>query len=77
MKDHEMDEGDDAALAALRQVANRATVRSVKETILTCLLIRAVRPRRRRAVIFTMTLSAGLASAHYWHAWSVVAHLVH
>jgi hypothetical protein len=43
----------DAGLAALLQVADRSTPRSVKETILTCMLIRTVQrpkaPRRAAA----------------------------
>jgi hypothetical protein len=80
MNDDETHEGDDAALAALRQVADRATVHSVKETILACLLIRAVshpRTRPRRVFISILTLSSmGLAGAH-WHAWSILAHFIH
>lgn len=76
----ETPQDDDAALAALRQVADRDTVRSFKETFLTCMVIRAVRrtPRtpRRRAVVSILTLAAGLAGVH-WHAWSILVHFVH
>ena len=70
---------DDAGLAALVRVADRSTVRSVKETMLTCLLIWTVRrpktPRRR--VVTVIAVSAGMAVVHYWHAWAVLFHLVH
>ena len=71
----------DPALAALLQVADRATVRSVKETILTCLIIRSVRARSRtrsrRALASVLALSAAIAGGHYWHTWSALAHLFH
>ncbi len=71
---------DDAGLAALRQVADRATVQSIKQTVLACMLIRAVgqsrAPRRRRTVI-ALALSAGLAISHYWHVLVILLHLSH
>jgi hypothetical protein len=71
---------EDPAVAALRQVADINTVRSIKQTFLACLLIRSVvRPptARVRRFITTTALSAmGLAIAH-WHIWSVLIHLLH
>jgi len=77
---YESREEDDAALAALREVADHNTVQSVKRTILACLLIRAVRrptTRRRRAVLSVLVLPAGFVVVRYWHIWSVLIHLRH
>jgi hypothetical protein len=77
---YEPRQDDDAALAALREVADHHTVQSVKRTILACLLIRAVRrpsTRRRRAVFSVLVLPAGYAAVRYWHVWSALVHLHH
>jgi hypothetical protein len=71
---------DDPAIAALRQVASTETTRSIKQTILACLLIRSVlRPpsTRGRTFITTAAVSAaGLAVVH-WHVWPLLLHLLH
>jgi hypothetical protein len=76
---HDNDGSQDAGLAALRQVAGRTTVRSVKETVLACMLIWAVRRRKepRRRMVAAVGLSAGLAVAHYGHAAAILLHLAH
>ncbi len=77
---YESREEDDAALAALREVADRNTVQSFKRTILACMLIWAVRrptTRRRRAVLSVLVLPAGYVVVQYWHMWSVLVHLRH
>jgi hypothetical protein len=70
---------EDAAVTALRQVANHTTVRSVKETILTCMLIRTVRgpsPRRRRNVFSVLAIATGLMTlVRYWHTLALLLHL--
>jgi hypothetical protein len=59
---------DHDGLAALCKLVNR---RSIKETILTCLLISTVQrsrtPRRRVVVSLTLALPALAVAAHYWH----------
>jgi hypothetical protein len=59
---------DDDGLAALCKLVNR---QSIKETILTCLLISTVQrsrtPRRRVVVSLTVALPALVVAVHYWH----------
>jgi len=70
---------DDSAIAALRQVADHTTVHSIKRTILTCMIIRAINrpPPRRRTVITTSALGLTSLAAIHWHAWSLVIHILH
>jgi hypothetical protein len=80
-KPYEGPEEGDAGLAALLRVADRSTVRSVKETILTCLLIWTVRrptaPKRRVVTVVALSAGGAAAVAHYWHVWAILLHLVH
>ena len=78
-------DGDDPALAALRQVADTATTRSLKRTVNAYLLVRAVRkgsdpPASRRprvAVPSAAVILTGSVVAYHWHAWSLLLHFVH
>jgi hypothetical protein len=69
---------DDAALAALCKVANSSTICSIKQTILACLLIRAVtRPTsRRRGAVASIVVLAALVGLHWPHIWSVLVHFI-
>jgi hypothetical protein len=69
----------DPAVEALRQVASQQTVRSVKQTILAAVLIRAVREQRPRWYNrFTVptTVVITVSSVH-WHIWQYLINLVH
>lgn len=68
---------DGAALAALRQVADNNTVHSLKQTLLTCMIIRAVRPPPRGRTIITGALALTSLAAVHWRAWTIVIHLFH
>lgn len=79
MNDHGSDaEENDPAVEALRQVASRRTVRSVKQTVLACMLIRAVGgsrpPRRHTPLVVALTVAATTVSAH-WHILQSLMHL--
>jgi hypothetical protein len=73
-------EDDDRAVEALRQVlASRRTIRSVKETILACMLINAVcrphRSGRHTTAVVAATVIITAASAH-WHILHYLLHFV-
>lgn len=76
----ELPPGQDApAVEALRRVASRQTVRSVKQTLLAAILIRSVREQRtkwhnRFAVPTAVVITA---SSDHWHIWQYLIHLMH
>ena len=78
-------DGDDPALAALRQVADTATTSSLKRTVNAYLLVRAVRrgsdppPSRRPrvAVPSAAVIVTASVAVYHWHAWSLLLHFVH
>jgi hypothetical protein len=71
---------DDAALVAIRQIVHPGTIRSIKKTILACLLIWTIQrsriPRRRVVVSLALLVPVVLVAVHYWHGWSTFAHLL-
>jgi hypothetical protein len=82
--DAEIEANDDSphdespAVAAMRHLTDRRTTESVKKTILTYILIRAVRDSgtARRRSISAIVLALGLMALQHWHMWSVVTHLL-
>jgi len=65
---------DDAELEIIRRAITPETSRSVKQTVLSCFLLRAV---RRRKVASSTVVAGMLACVKYWHAIStVIGHLV-
>jgi hypothetical protein len=67
--DAEDDSGQDPGLAVVRHVADKSTVRSVKETLLTAMLVRSVRgprlpPRRSKGAMAAGALIALPVLAH-------------
>jgi hypothetical protein len=69
---------EDPVVTALREVRDSGTVKSVKQTILTCMIIRSVRPRRTRwpASLAAAALTA-ITVLERAHIWPWVAHLMH
>jgi hypothetical protein len=70
---------EEAAMAALRQVADINTTRSIKQTLLACLLIRSVlRPpaARRRTFITATSVGAATFAIVRWHIWPLLIHLL-
>jgi hypothetical protein len=70
---------DDTAVAALRQVASRRTVRSIKETLLAAILIRTAcgRNSARHNRIAIPATAVIMASSIHWHVWQYALHLIH
>jgi hypothetical protein len=70
-----LNEGPD--LVAILQAVDR---KSIKETILSCLVILAARygrtPRRRVVISTALVLSLVLVAVRYWHAWSTLVHFI-
>jgi hypothetical protein len=67
---------DDPELEVVRLALQDGAGKSVKQAILTCLLIRAARRRRITAVL--TSLAGGAALAHWWHPLvSALSRLVH
>lgn len=66
-------------MEALRQVASRQTVRSVKETLLATILIHAVREQRQRPRWRTRLAvpTAVLLTAFHSDIWQHLIHLLH
>jgi hypothetical protein len=69
---------DDPAVEALRQVASRQTVRSVKQTLLAAILIHAVREQRPRWYHrFAIPTAVVITASVHWHVWQYLIGLVH
>jgi hypothetical protein len=70
---------DDPGVQALHRVASRQTVRSVKQTLLAAILVRAVRtPQPRWSNRFTVPTTVLITfSTEHWHLWQYLIHLVH
>jgi hypothetical protein len=65
---------DDPERAAVLRAIRDDTTRSVKQTLLACLLLIAIRRRQRVTVAWSAALGATVA--HYWgDLTSLVAHL--
>jgi hypothetical protein len=70
---------EDPAVEALRTVASRRTVQSVKQTILTVILIRAVRgqqPRWHNRLVLPAAVLVTASSLHL-HIWQYLIHFLH
>ncbi len=62
----------DPGVAVVRHVADANTVKSIKATLLTALLVRAVgktRPRARGAALFAAGVAIGVVAQHGTFAW--------
>jgi hypothetical protein len=72
-------EDEDRAVAALRQVASRRTVRSIKETLLAAILVRAAcgKNSARHNRIAVPATAVITASSIHWHVWQYILHLIH
>lgn len=67
----------DPELEIVRLAVQNETDRSLKRTILTCLLIMAARRRRVKAAVAS-GLAGGLALAHWWHPlWLLLSRIIH
>lgn len=71
---------DDPELEIVRLALQKGTNKSVKQTVLTCLLIRAAQGRRGRVALpLGVAGSAGSLALAYWHhpIWLLLSHLFH
>ena len=68
---------EDRDLVAILQAVDR---KSIKETILSCMIILAARysrtPRRRVVISTALVLPLVLIAVRYWHTWSTLVHFI-
>jgi hypothetical protein len=68
---------DDTELEIVRLTLQDGTNKSVKQTILTCLVILAARRRSAKAAVAS-GIAGGVALAHWWHPlWLGLWHILH